>query len=340
MQKREDNINIHRWGLKLLLVLFDIFAVNFSYYMALVLRFYVNGEFHLAGTLYFPLFVKFAPYYTVCCILIFWFFKLYNGMWRYAGFNDVNRIVGACAVSCAVQIAGTLLFVRRMPITYYAIGAAIQFVLIAASRLSYRILNTEFSRLSQRDDLTANVMVIGAGETARKLLGRLDKNSAKPVCVIDFRNRDTGWLLDGLPVVGGIESMENAIVKYGIQNAVIADPLMPAEVREQVRSICADQGIAVQDVSAHPQNRDLVFQVLLERAIGSLELTLDGKTQCFENSEQAAKAYPGRYAVKAIYGKENRLVIELENGQTVLNNVNETWVQEYEKETGESVSFF
>ena len=57
--------------LKLLLVLFDVFAVNFAYYLALLLRFYVNGEFHMAGNLFMPLFLKFAPYYTVCCIVVF-----------------------------------------------------------------------------------------------------------------------------------------------------------------------------------------------------------------------------------------------------------------------------
>ena len=115
-----------RWVTVLALVLFDIFAVNFSYYMALVLRFYVNHEFHLAGTLFMPLFLEFAPWYTVCCIIVFWLFKLYNGMWKYAGWNDLNRVVWANAVTFVIQVAGTLLFVRRMPITYYVLGAGIR----------------------------------------------------------------------------------------------------------------------------------------------------------------------------------------------------------------------
>ena len=118
MQNKETRSRLDRWGLKLLLVLCDVFAVNIAFYLALVLRFYVNHEFHEAGTLFLPLFLKFAPYYTVCCLIVFAAFRLYSGIWRYAGLNDVNRVLLANLVTCVIQIAGTLLFVRRMPITY------------------------------------------------------------------------------------------------------------------------------------------------------------------------------------------------------------------------------
>ena len=51
--------------------------------------------------------------------------RLYGGMWRYAGLNDMNRIIGANFCTTVVMVMGTLLFIRRMQITYYAIGGAI-----------------------------------------------------------------------------------------------------------------------------------------------------------------------------------------------------------------------
>lgn len=38
--------------------------------------------------------------------------------------------------------------------------------------------------------------------------------------------------------------------------------------------------------------------------------------------------------------KDDRTVIDLEKDRTVLNNLNEAWVQDYEQETGEKISFF
>ena len=51
--------------IRLALVLFDAVAVNLAYYMALVIRFYVNYEFNEWAVKYVPAFWKFVPYYTL-----------------------------------------------------------------------------------------------------------------------------------------------------------------------------------------------------------------------------------------------------------------------------------
>lgn len=83
-----------RWlFLRLGMVLFDIFAVNFAYFIALIIRFYVNFKINEWAARYIPAFLQFAPWYTVCCLVIFGAFKLYNNRWKYAGLNDLNRIL-------------------------------------------------------------------------------------------------------------------------------------------------------------------------------------------------------------------------------------------------------
>lgn len=335
--------NLRRWALKLLLVLFDIFAVNFSYYMAMVLRFYVNHEFHLAGTLFMPLFLKFAPYYTVCCIIVFWLFKLYNGMWKYAGFNDVNRVVWANVVTCAIQVFGTLLFIRRMPTTYYVLGAAIQFVLIFASRFSYRLFAIEFSRYAQGKNAAVKVMIVGAGETARMLLRQLESdvhNVAQPVCVLDYRNLETGRLFNGLPVVGGLEGLEAASAKYGVKSVILADSLMPQETREQLLARCAKLGLAVQDFALYSAGGGNPLRSILARVNGPLTIRLDGVARDYDNAEQALAALPGRYSVRAVSAASDRVLIDIERDSAALSNADEAWARDYKKTTGEDVSFF
>ena len=120
-------------------IILDIIAVNASYYLALLIRFYVNSQFRPTVSYLLGDWARFAPFYTVLCIVIFWAFKLYGGMWQYAGLNDMNRIILANVVTTVVQVAGTLIFIRRMPITYYAIGAVLQFVFIVTIRFSSRM---------------------------------------------------------------------------------------------------------------------------------------------------------------------------------------------------------
>lgn len=338
--------SIRRIGIKAALVLFDIFAVNFAYYMALILRFYVNHQIHQSSAFYFPLFYRFAPYYTVCCILVFWLFKLYSGMWKYAGWNDINRLIYASGVTCAIQVLGTLIFTQRMPITYYVIGAFIQFFLIVACRFSYRVVMIEVAKY-MRDKKAAYipVMVVGAGENAKSVLRQFDAQReilAKPVCVIDYHDRDTGHFFDGLPVVGGLDSVEGAIKKYKVKNVILADALMPEEARAKVRDICRDLNVDVHDFFPVSQTggAGVPLRNLLFCAEGPVDVSINGAVQHFDSSEQAASAFEGKYRVKNISAGDTGLLIEVENDLTVLNNMNETWVQDYESETGETVSFF
>ena len=114
----------------------DIIAVNAAYFLALLVRFYVNFEFRPTVTYYLTDFWTFAPFYTVLAIAIFAAFRLYGGMWRYAGMNDMNRIILANLASTLFMVVGTLIFVRRMPISYYVIGAFLQFFMIASIRFA------------------------------------------------------------------------------------------------------------------------------------------------------------------------------------------------------------
>ena len=83
-----------RW-LDLLIVLLDIVAVNLAHYLALVFRFYMESRlvFTEMESGYTSWMISFAPVYTVFCLLVFWRLRLYGGMWRYAGINDMNRII-------------------------------------------------------------------------------------------------------------------------------------------------------------------------------------------------------------------------------------------------------
>ena len=45
-EKQKKSIYLRRFFLQLALVVFDIIAVNFAYFIALVIRFYVASEFN------------------------------------------------------------------------------------------------------------------------------------------------------------------------------------------------------------------------------------------------------------------------------------------------------
>lgn len=335
------------WAIKrLAMMLFDILAVNLSYFLALVVRFYVNNEFRaVAQTTYLPAFWQFAPYYSVICVVVFAVFKLYNSRWKHAGLHDLNWLFTANVVTAAIHVAGTLLFVQRMPITYYVIGAVFQFVLITASRFAYRFVVMESVRLHVKNRTSLNVMIAGTGETARILRGQIENDSAnvaRPVCLFSYKETQDGTMMNGLPIVSGLDKLPEQLRKYHIKCVMLADALMPVDIRMKIREICQANEVEVQNFSGFMTNEGvgLTAKKLLEYTSGPVDVVVNGLTASFENGEKALMNLNGNYNVQRIYAKDEKLVVVLSVETVILNDVQKDWVKEEEEKEGKEISFF
>lgn len=346
--KKKPQVNGRSVLLRVVLVIYDIIAVNLAYFVALVVRFYVNFEFNEWAVKYVPAFLSFAPWYTAFCLIVFWAFRLYNSRWQYAGLGDLNRILLACVVTCVGQVLGSIAFVMRMPVTYYLIGAVIQFGLIAVSRFAYRVVRLEMERAQtkkRRSGTMVNVMVVGVGETAHLMLRHMESDSesaARPVCMVDFRADGYGNRMEGLPVIGGVDGVEAAIKKYNVECVILADTTMPGDVRRSVRDLCKKLNVEVQDYAGYFQDARgaVTLRGLMEYAKGPVELVVNGARHKFENGEQAVLSVTGKYVVASVSAKGDCLVVELQKDVLVPNDVKEEWVRNYEQESGEDISFF
>ncbi|MCR5450044.1 MAG: hypothetical protein K6F23_11715 [Solobacterium sp.] len=333
---------INRIVPKIALAIFDIIAVNAAYLLALYVRFYVHGQFdEMAMIYYLPALRTFAPYYTIACIAVFAYFRLYSSLWRYAGIRDLNRLVVANVITFLIQVAGSVMFVQRMPITYYVIGGFIQVVLLFVSRFSFRFFAMEGSQIPKdKQDSAVNVMVVGIGDSAKmflRQLARRGKNVMNPVCVIDYRGHNEGYLFDGFPVIATLEGMRKGIEKYNVKSVVIADSLMPSEVREKIRSLCDELNVDIQDFSGYNQGftEDISLLKLMECVNGPVQIIMNEIPLDYENGEAAVMALHDKYIVKNVSADKGKLVIEVERDKTVRNNINDTWMNVYENQTGD-----
>lgn len=328
--------------IQLALVLFDAFAVNLAYYMALVIRFYVNNEFNEWAVRYVPEFWKFVPYYTVFCLIVFSGFRLYTRRWKYASTEDLNRILMANIVTCVGHIAGTLLITTRMPLTYYGLGAIIQLALIVASRLSFRMLMLEMERSRARRRNSGplkKVMVIGVGETAHQVLRHMERDQDRamtPVCMIDFSEYSFGTMMEGIPVVGGVDAIAAATKTYGVESVILADTTMPGVVRKRVREICDELNLEVQDYVGYFQESwgSMTVSAMVEYATSEVELVINGVHRKCANGKQAAKHITEHHAMKAMYVKNNRLVIELQTPLALMYITNDPTVAQIAEKNG------
>ena len=243
------------WQLvSLYLASYDLIAVTLAYFMALLLRF--DFAYSRIPVIYLQPWALFAPFYAVICILVFWRARLYRSIWRFASFTELLRITQATIVTTVIHIVGVTIVINiltrgteytlnRMPFSYYILGGLFQFILIVAVRFSYRFIL--LLRASRDRNSESNIMLIGAGSAGQLLLRDIRRTSAanpqsgmdeRVVCIIDDNKNKWGRDVDGVPVVGGRDSIIENVREYSVDKIYIALPSIPAKDRKRIIDIC------------------------------------------------------------------------------------------------------
>ena len=225
----------------LYLLIYDVIMMNASYFIGLLLRFDVRYSSIPEEYLY--AFLKFAPFYTVFSVAVFFLLRLYNSLWRFASFSELNRILLASGITTIFQLIGITAFVHRMPASYYVFGAIVQFCMVTAVRFAYRFITLERARREKNQHAVHNAMIIGAGAAGQVILKELKVSNdaaARPLCVIDDNPNKWGRALEGIPIVGGRDSILQSVDKYHIDQILFAIPSASAEQKRDILNICKE----------------------------------------------------------------------------------------------------
>ncbi len=263
-------------------MIYDVIVVNCSYFFVLWLRF--DGRFSMIPKEYLSAWVKFTPIYTVFCIAVFWFLRLYKSIWRFASYSELSRVVASSVITSVFHtIAITLLF-TRMPVFYYIVGPIFQFLLILGIRFSYRFVLLERKTRAKRDKeaRAKRIMIVGAGQAGQIILREMKKSKElnnKVCCMIDDNPNKWGRYVEGVPVVGGREKILSAAEEYDIEKICVAIPSASLENRREILNICKEAGCELKTLpgiyqlvkgEALPEAsvgglRDVAIEELLER---------------------------------------------------------------------------
>lgn len=240
--KNDSDKKFEHWKMiSLYLVVYDIIAVNLSYFAALFLRF--DMRISSIPPEYLHAFIMFAPFYTVFALTVFHFLRLYNSLWQFASFDELNRIISSSVITTVFQILFMTCLIVRMPVSYYIFGALIQFAMIVGVRFSYRYINLERNRRYNTNAAIHNVMVIGAGAAGKTILREMRNSqgmTGKACCVIDDNPNKWDRTMEGVPVVGGRDAILSAVKKYSIDQIMFAIPSASVEDKRDILNICKE----------------------------------------------------------------------------------------------------
>lgn len=234
--------------MRILLAVYDIMAVNVSYFLALLFRF--DGFFSQIPDYYVRAYVKFIPIYTILCLVIFYASKMYQSVWQYASFNELAHTCIGSTVASLLHILLITVIYYRMPISYYLWGSCFQMILLVAARFSYRFLLLEIRRVRSSDG-SHNVMVIGAGGAGQTIIRSIVRNRLsgdKVVCIIDDNPNKWNRYIDGIPIVGGRDDIMYFVEKYDIDKIYIAIPSASKENKRDILNICSETNCVLKNL--------------------------------------------------------------------------------------------
>jgi FlaA1/EpsC-like NDP-sugar epimerase len=226
-------------------MIYDIIIVNLAYFLALWLRF--DCRFSAIPVSYFHAWVSFTPIYSLFCLAVFWYLRLYQSLWRFASYNELVRVTTSSVITSLFHTLFITTQIHRMPASYYIVGTGFQFLFIMAIRFSYRLvllLGREKNKEEKQSEVS-QVMLIGAGAAGQMILRDIQHTGEvhdKVCCIIDDNPNKWGRFIDGVPIVGGRKDILANVQKYKIERIYMAIPTASATARRDILNICKEAG--------------------------------------------------------------------------------------------------
>ncbi len=231
-----DFFNSKRFRIFLLAAL-DVCCVAFSSLFALVLRFDISSipEGYLMGV------ISSMPVYFVVTVAVMAAFKLYNRVWTYASTNELFTIIKASFIIEAFFVCYHVFMQISMPRSYFPLNFGIMTVLFICVRFAKAVLKSR-ETLRLRGKVNNKIMVIGAGSAAAILIKEFIalETGTRVVCAIDDNKNKKNKYILGVPIVGGRETIADNVVKYNIDEIIIAIPSADIETTKNIIKLCQE----------------------------------------------------------------------------------------------------
>lgn len=224
---------IERFTLTSVLISLDMIMVLFGFLLAYVFRF----EALLSGLFYRhevpPLnFYQGLMYFLVpLWIAVFATFGLYNPKNLFNGMREYTRVFNACTLGIVLIIFFTFfdpdITIARGWVILSWLGVTIS---VEAARFSVRRI-VQFLR-SAKGIFVTNVLIVGANEEGQAIAQQLHDNPKAGIAVVGFVDdtpRANKELPAGIPLLGGLDCLQDLTTKYGIQEIIVASTALTRE---------------------------------------------------------------------------------------------------------------
>lgn len=235
-----------------LIVLFtDLILFGLSLYSAFKIRYDYGLSENVVES-----FLWMLPVSILIKAVVFYFFDLYKGMWRYTSTRDLINILKASTVSSLVFIALVLFKTKFEGISrsVFFIDWCLTIILISGSRASVRFFLgylgeyktgtgflKQFFELKNQRKKFKNTIIIGAGDCGEKIYREIRDNTSLDYKVIGFLDdspKKKGKKIHGLPVFGASDKIKKYVDTAGVEEIIITIPTATAAQIRRIVDLC------------------------------------------------------------------------------------------------------
>ncbi|WP_209121740.1 nucleoside-diphosphate sugar epimerase/dehydratase [Alkalihalobacillus sp. BA299] len=216
-----------------LLLIIDSTIVLMAIYVS---HFFLNTEFVIFSM---PVLLVSSVALLVSHHVFALWFKLYRKAWEYASIGELVTIFKAITLSVIITAIIQIIIFQDLYIRTLLVTWTLHFLLIGGSRFSWRIYRDLFVK---RDDTRQRTLVVGAGSAGTMVVRQLLQNRAadlNPVAFIDDDEKKHRLEIMGVPVVAGVDKLEETVNELDIQNVVIAIPSLSKVELNKIFSECS-----------------------------------------------------------------------------------------------------
>jgi FlaA1/EpsC-like NDP-sugar epimerase len=226
-------------------MLVDAAIVLESFAVALLFRFNakVPDDFWLT-------FWPFAVFAALVFVALLYESGVYQSILRYTGIYQGVRVASATSIAAGVLFildfaigkalnlesvpVGKALSHNPVPLSVVLVGAVLAYVQLVAVRLYPRV----FYELSLREvGRRTRAAIVGTGAPGVALAGHIWRSTTMETQVVGFVSEspeEVGKQIEGVPVVGGIDDLEEIISQHGIDQVIIATPQASRERMDRI----------------------------------------------------------------------------------------------------------
>ncbi|MEQ1599432.1 MAG: nucleoside-diphosphate sugar epimerase/dehydratase [Methylotenera sp.] len=258
----------------------DVVVAFFAWGLSFLLRFNfeipANFYVHLYETVFWVVLVQ---------SIIFVFFGLYQGVWRFASIPDLKRIIKAVMVA-GIAVAALLLMIHPsvvVPRTVLILDPILLVLLMGGSRFAYRAWK-EYRLYGATNLHGEPVILIGAGELAVALLKDLSRSEQwRVIGLLDEDKIMHGRLLMGVRVEGAIERLPEFATKFDVRHIIIALPPESHQMRRKVVALANANDLtsltvpALDDLMSGKLSISQIRKVEVEDLLGRETVRLDSQ---------------------------------------------------------------